>query len=57
MLFNSIAFLFLFLPVVYLGFWKLKERNHRFVWLTLTGYVFTACGITNFARSWRFRLS
>ena len=40
MLFNSIPFLFLFLPAVYLGFWQLKKKNHRFVWLTLTGYIF-----------------
>ncbi len=40
MLFNSLPFLFVFLPVAYLGFWKLKKKNHRFVWLTLTGYIF-----------------
>jgi alginate O-acetyltransferase complex protein AlgI len=40
MLFNSIPFLFVFLPVAYVGFWLLKEKNHRFVWLTLAGYVF-----------------
>src|SRR5438132_12257057 len=40
MLFNSIPFLFLFLPAAYLGFWQLKKKNHRFVWLTLTGYIF-----------------
>ena len=40
MLFNSIPFLFLFLPAAYLGFWQLKKKNHRFAWLTLTGYIF-----------------
>jgi alginate O-acetyltransferase complex protein AlgI len=40
MLFNSIPFLFVFLPVAYLGFWKLKKKNHRYIWLTLTGYIF-----------------
>ena len=40
MLFNSIPFLFIFLPVVYFGFWKLRKKNHRFVWLTLAGYIF-----------------
>ena len=40
MLFNSIPFLFVFLPVVYLGFWHLKTKNQRFIWLTLTGYIF-----------------
>ncbi|HEV7514833.1 MAG TPA: MBOAT family O-acyltransferase [Thermoanaerobaculia bacterium] len=40
MLFNSLKFLFLFLPVVYLVFWQLKTRDQRYVWLTLAGYVF-----------------
>jgi alginate O-acetyltransferase complex protein AlgI len=40
MLFNSIPFLFIFLPAAYIGFWQLKEKDHRFVWLTLTGYIF-----------------
>ncbi len=31
---------FVFLPVVYFGFWKLRKKNHRFVWLTLAGYIF-----------------
>src|SRR5260370_5589479 len=44
MLFNSIPFLFLFLPVAYLVFWLLKEKNHRFMWLTLTGYIFYGMG-------------
>jgi len=40
MLFNSLAFLFGFLPVTYLIFWWLKTRGSRYVWLTITGYVF-----------------
>ena len=40
MLFNSIPFLFVFLPVVYLGFWQLKTKNLRFIWLTLASYIF-----------------
>jgi alginate O-acetyltransferase complex protein AlgI len=40
MLFNSVPFLFVFLPAAYLGFWQLKKKNYRFVWLTLTGYIF-----------------
>jgi len=40
MLFNSIPFLFVFLPGAYIGFWQLRKKNHRFVWLTLTGYIF-----------------
>src|ERR1700682_41727 len=40
MLFNSLNFLFVFLPVTYFVFWKLKSKNQRYVWLTVTGYVF-----------------
>src|SRR6266496_5087620 len=40
MLFNSRVFLFVFLPVVYFVFWRLTERNHRYLWLTVSGYVF-----------------
>jgi alginate O-acetyltransferase complex protein AlgI len=40
MLFNSREFLFLFLPVAYVVFWKLSSRQWRYVWLTITGYVF-----------------
>ena len=40
MLFNSRVFLFLFLPIVYLVFWRLSTKNQRYVWLTITGYVF-----------------
>ena len=40
MLFNSIEFLFLFLPVTYLVFWMLQTARARYVWLTITGYVF-----------------
>lgn len=40
MLFNSTVFLFLFLPITYLVFWSLRSKNSRWVWLTLTGYVF-----------------
>jgi alginate O-acetyltransferase complex protein AlgI len=40
MLFNSLLFLFLFLPVVYFGFWRLRTKNQRYVWLTLASYVF-----------------
>lgn len=42
MLFNSFAFLYLFLPVTYLVFWRLKARNSRYIWLAVTGYVFYA---------------
>lgn len=40
MLFNSSIFLFVFLPITYLVFWALREKNHRYLWLTLSGYVF-----------------
>ena len=40
MLFNSLAFLFGFLPITYLVFWWLKTKGARYVWLTMTGYVF-----------------
>jgi alginate O-acetyltransferase complex protein AlgI len=40
MLFNSLIFLYAFLPVTYVVFWSLRTRRQRHVWLTLTGYVF-----------------
>src|SRR5262245_61431947 len=40
MLFNSFVFLCFFLPVTYAVFWLLRTANARYVWLTITGYVF-----------------
>jgi alginate O-acetyltransferase complex protein AlgI len=40
MLFNSLIFLFAFLPITYFVFWLLKEKRSRYIWLTITGYVF-----------------
>ncbi|MBF0499248.1 MAG: MBOAT family protein [Candidatus Riflebacteria bacterium] len=40
MLFNSLPFLFLFLPITYFVFWKLSSRDARYFWLALTGYLF-----------------
>ena len=40
MLFNSLEFLFLFLPITYVVFWMLRTLQQRHVWLTVTGYVF-----------------
>ena len=40
MLFNSLIFLFAFLPVAYGVFWMLRTTLQRHIWLTLTGYVF-----------------
>jgi len=42
MLFNSVAFLFAFLPIAFAVFWALRSRQARYVWLTLTGYAFYA---------------
>src|SRR5712692_3099601 len=42
MLFNSLQFLYVFLPVTYVGFWALKGTTQRHIWLTVTGYVFYA---------------
>jgi alginate O-acetyltransferase complex protein AlgI len=41
-LFNSLPFLFGFLPVTYVVFWRLRSKTQRYVWLTLTGYAFYA---------------
>src|SRR5438045_3319851 len=40
MLFNSLAFLFLFLPVTYFVFWRLQSKTARYIWLTAASYVF-----------------
>src|SRR5688500_7935608 len=40
MLFNSFIFIFVYLRVVYVVFWMLRSTMARYVWLTLTGYVF-----------------
>ena len=42
MLFNSLQFLCLFLPVTYVVFWVLRTKAQRYVWLTITGYLFYA---------------
>ena len=42
MLFNSFIFLFAFLPVTYLVFWSVHRAKWRYIWLTITGYVFYA---------------
>ena len=48
MLFNSLEFLYLFLPITYAVFWALTTKTHRYVWLTVTGYVFYAFWNYNF---------
>src|SRR5271168_1215043 len=40
MLFNSLVFLFLFLPIAYFGFWRLRTKKHRYIWLTVACYIF-----------------
>ena len=40
MLFNSVIFLYLFLPVTYFVYWNLHTKKSRYLWLTITGYVF-----------------
>ena len=40
MLFNSVIFIFVFLPIAYGVFWSLRSSTARYVWLTITGYVF-----------------
>ena len=40
MLFNSIVFLYGFLPLAYFVYWKLHTANQRYIWLTICGYVF-----------------
>ena len=40
MLFNSLPFLYGFLPTVYVFFWLLKTRQGRFACLAVSGYLF-----------------
>ena len=42
MLFNSTIFLLVFLPIAYWVFWLLRTKRQRYIWLTITGYVFYA---------------
>jgi len=40
MLFNSLGFLYIFLPITYLVFWHLRGKTPRYVCLAISGYVF-----------------
>jgi alginate O-acetyltransferase complex protein AlgI len=40
MLFNSFQLLYFFFPVTYFVFLKLTSKKQRYVWLTVSGYVF-----------------
>src|SRR5882762_7598298 len=42
MLFNSLPFLYLFLPVAYIIFWRLRNQTQRYAWMAFAGYVFYA---------------
>ncbi|TMI78808.1 MAG: MBOAT family protein [Bacillati bacterium ANGP1] len=42
MLFNSLGFLFVFLPITYLVFWRLTGKLPRYASLAISGYVFYA---------------
>jgi alginate O-acetyltransferase complex protein AlgI len=60
MLFNSVRFLYIFLPIAYLVFWLLRSKEQRYIWLTITGYVFYAfwnykfCGLMLFSTAVSF---
>ena len=51
MLCNSLPFLYLFLPITYLVFWRLHTRFQRYVWLTITGYIFHSFWNPKFLRT------
>jgi alginate O-acetyltransferase complex protein AlgI len=40
MLFNSLEFIYIFFPITYFVFLKLTSKYQRYVWLTVSGYVF-----------------
>lgn len=40
MVFNSLVFIYIFLPVTYILFWRLKTKGRRYLWMTIAGYVF-----------------
>ena len=42
MLFNSLGFLLVFLPITYLVFWQLTGKTQRYAFLAISGYVFYA---------------
>src|SRR5438105_10629838 len=42
MLFNSLGFLFFFLPITYLVFWRFAGKLPRYASLAISGYVFYA---------------
>ena len=40
MLFNSLGFLYGFLPAIYLAFWRFTGKTQRWITLAIGGYVF-----------------
>ena len=40
MIFNSYIFLFVFLPIAFAGFWILRGKQLRYLWLTIMSYIF-----------------
>src|SRR5207302_8535535 len=60
---SSRVFLFAFLPVAYFVFWKLSSKQLRYIWLTISGYVFYSfwnykfCGIMADRKSTRLNSS
>ena len=40
MLFNSLPFLYFFLPCAYLPYHLVKSKDFRYVWMTICGYLF-----------------
>ncbi len=40
MIFNSYIFLLVFFPIAWVGFWALKGKQPRYIWLTLASYLF-----------------
>jgi alginate O-acetyltransferase complex protein AlgI len=40
MLFNSLEFLYFFLPISYLGFHAVRNKSYRYICMTVFGYIF-----------------
>ncbi len=40
MIFNSYIFIFLFLPLTLFGFWFLRSKNSRYLWITAASFIF-----------------
>ena len=40
MLFNSLPFLYFFLPISYFPYHLIKNKEFRYIWMTMCGYIF-----------------